>query len=884
MLSTPCNSGFKRRQFPLGELIVCWVLAGCVAEQPQDMNAASIDDAAARIEQLQSQARAAIREGNFTDAYALTSEAVSIGTDRFDLLDSINTESYLLVSELAGRLDQPAMSIVYAENAFSTVEGSLAPDNPLSATVLRAMGVAYGRAGDFKAAEELIQAASQVHEEALGATAPDVATDLLALAELYLGADNPLALRAVPEILRRAKRIREVNFDEGSVELAEIWLLQGRTIAEMYTPGVEYEGVSAEAVVNAAETALRVAEKIYNAHFECPHPIFAPLYRAWGDLYLKTNRRDLAIDAYVKALDASSSLPNTNDALRVASLAAAQGDAQLTVSACRAANTLALARFDEFAHWADIADMSKYRRHVNPAQQICLSLVYSLDLPDIEKARAMAELAITWRAAASRSARERLNRLREEPAGRLVEDLKDLDSSRRALSDDLIHVLRGGEVGVDRISDRLDEVRHFEEIIALESLPPADKSYVAQPSLQAITERLASDDALLIFQRVDYFDPMAPYSAGTDRYVALIVRPDGTVLLKDYGAVVTFDTAVLKALTELRTAHPLYPPTQLDAASQLYRLIWQPVAEALAPCKRVFMVTDGAMSLVPFAVLRDDTEHFLIEAKELLYLTSPASLLRESGKEAQTGLEALVIAGPDFGPLPSPGHRGAFVFTELGAAASELTLVGDHLDGEISAVVGAQASKKAILESPPARYVHFATHGFFLLDSQIAPLREIDRALIEEGHDSIAREIDLVRSGLALAGANEDLPGEAGILTALEIASLDFTATKLVTLSACETGVGTLETDEGVVGLRQAFELAGAHNLIMSLWKVKGVEGRRQMEALYAYLQAGRSPGEALRQVQIDRIAWYRDKIHDAPPLLWGAFIIQADECPCSDR
>ena len=112
----------------------------------------------------------------------------------------------------------------------------------------------------------------------------------------------------------------------------------------------------------------------------------------------------------------------------------------------------------------------------------------------------------------------------------------------------------------------------------------------------------------------------------------------------------------------------------------------------------------------------------------------------------------------------------------------------------------------------------------------------------------------------------------------------DLMATELVTLSACETGVGTLETDEGVVGLRQAFELAGARNLVMSLWKVKGVEGKQQMSALYAYLQAGRSPAEALRQVQIDRIAWYRDHIGAAPPLVWGALIVQTHECLCADR
>ena len=141
-------------------------------------------------------------------------------------------------------------------------------------------------------------------------------------------------------------------------------------------------------------------------------------------------------------------------------------------------------------------------------------------------------------------------------------------------------------------------------------------------------------------------------------------------------------------------------------------------------------------------------------------------------------------------------------------------------------------------------------------------------------------ENPLVRSGLAFAGANhasEVTKGEDGILTALEVSGLDLYGTDLVVLSACETGVGEIKNGEGVFGLRRAFALAGAKNLMMSLWPVSDEITARQMITFYKNLQK-LPPAKALRQAQLQTIKELKAKYGFAPIVLWAPFILQGAE------
>jgi CHAT domain-containing protein/Tfp pilus assembly protein PilF len=129
----------------------------------------------------------------------------------------------------------------------------------------------------------------------------------------------------------------------------------------------------------------------------------------------------------------------------------------------------------------------------------------------------------------------------------------------------------------------------------------------------------------------------------------------------------------------------------------------------------------------------------------------------------------------------------------------------------------------------------------------------------------------LLRSGLALAGANHGKSGEDdGVLTALEAAYLNLSGTKLVVLSACNTGVGEVKNGEGVQGLRRALVLAGSESQVMSLWPISDEATKDLMIRYYMALRGGEGRSEGLRQVQLRMLHGPKGRRH---PYYWAAFI-----------
>ena len=147
---------------------------------------------------------------------------------------------------------------------------------------------------------------------------------------------------------------------------------------------------------------------------------------------------------------------------------------------------------------------------------------------------------------------------------------------------------------------------------------------------------------------------------------------------------------------------------------------------------------------------------------------------------------------------------------------------------------------------------------------------------------AVAEETDsLLLSDFVLAGANtrdrRDESSEDGIVTAQEVASLDLSRVDWAVLSGCETGLGTIETGEGVLGLRRAFEAAGAGTVIMGLWKVKDDSTRQWMRELCRARLSGADTIEATRHATLRMLDERRKNGQSTHPSAWGDFVAAGD-------
>ena len=169
----------------------------------------------------------------------------------------------------------------------------------------------------------------------------------------------------------------------------------------------------------------------------------------------------------------------------------------------------------------------------------------------------------------------------------------------------------------------------------------------------------------------------------------------------------------------------------------------------------------------------------------------------------------------------------------------------------------AMATEATVLAVDRPRILHLATHGFFLptrpaASAGVANVRGQRMAVKRSAYPpELGTYESMARSGLALAGANGQGTGDSdGILTALEVLSLDLRGTELVVLSACETGLGLVTQAQGVYGLRRSFREAGAEAVLSTLWAVDDDATAALMQRFYNRFMNGERPARALQNTQ----------------------------------
>ncbi len=438
----------------------------------------------------------------------------------------------------------------------------------------------------------------------------------------------------------------------------------------------------------------------------------------------------------------------------------------------------------------------------------------------------------------------------KEDYGRLLEEKHLLNS----LYQDNSMVVRSD------IDSALFRIGRLERKLVAESKEFGDYTANLMIDWEDVRDALDGKDAAIEFCELEIED-------GVNVYVALVLRKysDAPELIPLF-----FESALGK-INRLYYSSPA-----------LYDMLWKPLESVLDGVENVYFAPAGelyniAMESLPKndSVMASDvwnlyrlssTRQIAIDKEEikeekaavyggLKYNINESSLIADSRRyvstqRSQMDMESFLsdMKGLRNGVNDLPG-------TAVEAKEIDNSLKSAEIDTRIYVdTLGTEASLKA-LSGKGVNILHIATHGFYWTEREASRMDFV--GFLMRGDDRAAVEDKaLTRSGLLFAGANNALQGktlpdgvEDGILTAQEIASLDFNGLDLVVLSACQTGLGEI-TGDGVFGLQRGFKKAGAGTLLMSLWKVDDDATRLLMTRFYHNLLSGMSKYESLKEAQ----------------------------------
>jgi CHAT domain-containing protein len=428
-------------------------------------------------------------------------------------------------------------------------------------------------------------------------------------------------------------------------------------------------------------------------------------------------------------------------------------------------------------------------------------------------------------------------------------------------------------------------------------------------------------------------------------YEAFVLRPTDeapgyTVVWVHLGLEEPINQAITAWRATLTGEGPVPSRPETRPEQLLREAIWEKIEPHLAGCSKIVVIPDGDLHFLPWGALPGRAPGtYLIKDYAISVAPYGQQLYAALTDSHSPGQGTLLVGGVAYDKQPAPvkpeplaaasitrsrapALSERMAWRDLPGSAAEVQAIaalGKSTGYAPSMLTGTEASEWRLREALPGRQsIHLATHGFFAdekfrswagHDLEGEQLIAPGSGLVSAGRSRVTGYNPMILSGIVLAGANLPpktdelgLPtGEDGILTAEEIVGLDLRGTELVVLSACDTGLGRVAGGEGVLGLTRAFHMAGARNVIASLWKVDDQATTALMKLFYHKLwKENEPPIEALREAQlaiyhnphlIGNLAGSRGPDFEktvkltgggqrqpssktAPPKLWAAFVL----------
>ncbi|CAN1213411.1 hypothetical protein TUMEXPCC7403_24610 [Tumidithrix helvetica PCC 7403] len=712
-------------------------------------------------------------------------------------------------------------------------EKALGADHPDVATSLNNLANLYSAQGNYSVAEPLYKRALMIDEKALGVNHPDVASDLNNLARLYRAQGNysvaePLIKRAL-SIWEKALGVNHPDIAFGLNNLANLYSAQGNS--------------------SVAEPLFKRALAIHEKVFGDDHPYIAKSLYNLAVLYQSQGNVDRAITFRQKGLD----VEEHNLKLNLASGTETQKQAYMQTVSSQTNYTISL--------------------HVQAAPTNPAAIRLALTAILQRKGRLLDILSTN------------LQTLRQ----RLTPDIQPQFDQWLALKSQLANFALKN-TPIDKYRPLQQQAEELESSLNRRSTEL--QAITETVTLEAVQEQIPSDSILIEFFRYSPFNPKAGLDKdkwGKPRYVAYILHPQGEPKWVDLGEAEPLEKSI-QIFRQAIGRNPTNPDRDSDpqltiaqvkqTARELDQKLMQPIRPLLGNAKQLLISPDSQLNLIPFAALVDEQNRFLLETYDITYLSSGRDLLhlKRTGITLQ---QPVLFSDPDYGKpsdklIASIGRnpceakiasRGSDpsvvlaskIFCALPNVAAETSAIQTLLP-KAQLLSQAQATKTAAKQLRSPSILHFATHGFFLADPP-----NVDP-------DAPIRQNPLSLSALVLANFNQrqvcgDDPNCNGLLTAQDVTTIDLRGTKLVFLSACETGLGKVTSGEGVYGLRRAFTLAGVESQVMSLWSVDDKTTRELVESYYKNLKASQGRSQSLKTIQLDLLKKYQF------PYYWAAFI-----------
>ncbi len=806
----------------------------------------------------------------------------ALGPTHMDLANVLNN-----LAEYYRETGHYALAEPLYRKAITIKEGALGKESPELAIHLANLSILLAQAGQYVEARSLNQRVLAIQEQALGWEHPQVA---LTLNQLGFFHSRQSKYEEARTVLTRALRIQTKALGRNHVEVA----LTLNNLAENSRLAGDLE----QAELFQSD-ALDIQQTVLGSRHPATAVSFNNLAKiSWerGDRFKARRQQEEALRIRTTMLgeqhpDVARSLYN------LAFLEAAEDKYVSALSLFTQAFAIEQPMIRQFFAFSSERQKLESLQLVSDTYWAALSLIRQHLSADHTAVQEGLQLVLQRKGMVLDAEAETLQ-VRERESGTQREDWNRL----RALRSDLARLVfhQPERMTMEDYRKRLTTLRRqideLEGQLARDSALLSRRASEQAVTIERVTQSLMPGSALVEFVKTNEADFTHGKFTQKFRYLAFVVQRDREISLIDVGDAEDIESLVVEGLDAVRPSADrgragllAKAPSGVNESAlfqQLHRRLWSRIEEKLVSAERIVVSTDGLLSLFPFAAMIDIEGRPLLERYELAYVTSGRDLIQTALSKSPDDVALFLAANPAFDvhvqeQAPSNGVQEGRIrsrdfsgsFRPLPGTAKEANDIPPliQLPGKKRVVVDEAATEESIKSLHSPKILHLATHGFFLSD--------LDGVRGSSDKQPVMQyENPLIRSGLAFAGANRLAQTETvddGLLTALEIAAIDLNGTRLVVLSACETAVGEVRTGEGVFGLRRAFILAGASNVVMSLWAVSDRYTARQMRAFYTNLQRA-GPAAALRQAQLNTLKELRGKYQGLPPIrLWAPFIVQ---------